>query len=523
MAKVVIDPVTRIEGHLRVEVEVENGKVVDAWATSTMFRGLEMIVENRPWMDAWHYTHRVCGVCPTPHGHNSAMALENAAGISPPPNGRLMRNLLECAQLLHDHVLWFYILNGLDYVNVVSALSAKASSSGLKAVQDRLKAFVDSGQLGFLENGYWDHPAYALDPELNLQLAAHYLESIKVQAVASEASALFGGKFPYQMSTPPGGFASVPHQDQIDQFEAKVREVKGFIDGTLVPDLMAIAPFYLDQAGIGAGHGNYFTWGVIDEDLEGGDPYKRLFPRGGVFGAFDGNLSVQPVDQQTDVREWVTSSWNTQYEGGLHPWEGVTGPDFTGIEGIPEIDRNGRYAWEKSAHMKGAPVEVGPLAQMLVAYLGGPADHPAKKLIDDTLAAIGHAGNPAVLFSNLGRIAARVLKVKIIGDKTLDYIAQLRANMAAGDMNFYTPVPDSPTGQGFSGWDAPRGSLAHWATLEDGRVKHYQIVTPSGWNFAPRAGDGRVRGPVEQALVGTPVADPERPLEVLRTLHSFDP
>ncbi len=523
MTKVVIDPVTRIEGHLRVEVEVENGKVANAWTTSTLFRGLEMIVENRPWMDAWHYTHRVCGVCPTPHGHNSAMALEDAAGINPPPNARIMRNLLESAQLLHDHILWFYVLDGLDYVDLVSALSAKTTSAELSQVQTRLKAFVDSGQLGFLDNNYFGHPAYKLPPELNLQLAAHYLEAIKIQAIASEASAVFGAKFPYHMSTPPGGYSSVPHEEQINEYEFKCREVADFIDQKLVPDLLAIAPFYLDQAGIGKGYGNYFTWGVLDQDLEKGDPYKRFFPRGAVMGAFAGNLAVQPVDQQADVREWVTSSWNTQYKGGLHPWEGITGPDFTGVEGIPEIDRNGRYAWEKSAHFKGVPVEVGPLAEMLVAYLGGPADHPAKKLINDTLAAVGQAGNPVVLLSNLGRIAARVLKVKLVADQTFVFVDQLRKRLAEGDREFFRPVGEAPSGRGFSGWDAPRGSLAHWVTLDGGRVKHYQIITPSGWNFAPRAGDKRVRGPVEEALIGTPVVDVERPLEVLRTLHSFDP
>lgn len=523
MAKVVIDPVTRIEGHLRVEVEVENNRVVDAWTTSTMFRGMENIVQDRPWMDAWHYTHRVCGVCPTPHGHNSAMSLEDAAGIKPPPNARMMRNLLECAQVLHDHILWFYILNGLDYVNVVNALSAKPGGPSLKTAQERLQAFVDSGQLGFLGTGYWEHPAYKLPAELDLQLAAHYLESIQVQAVASEASAVFGGKFPYHMSTPPGGYSSVPHQDQLDQFEAKCREVARFIDQKLVPDLMAIAPHYLDQAEIGQGHGNYFSWGVLDTDFTNGDPYKRFFPRGAIIDAFGGNLDVKEVDHEADVREWVTSSWNTQYEGGLHPWEGVTGPDFTGTEGISEIDRDGRYAWEKSAHLKGVPTEVGPLAQMLTAYLSGPADHPAKKLVDDTLAAIGQEGNPAVLLSNLGRIAARVLKVKLVADKTFDDIATLREGIASGDKDFFTPVSDDPTGQGFSGWDAPRGALAHWSTLDGGRVKHYQIITPSGWNFAPRAGKDKIRGPVEEALIGTPVEDPEQPLEVLRTLHSFDP
>jgi [NiFe] hydrogenase large subunit len=520
MTTVIIDPVTRIEGHLRVEVEIENGVVKDSWCTSTLFRGLEMIVENRPWMDAWHYTHRVCGVCPTPHGLNSSMALEDAAGLKLPPNARLMRNLLECAQLMHDHVLWFYILNGLDYVDVVNALSAKPTDPLLVQTATRLKSLVDAGHLGFLKDGYWGHPAYKLPPELNLQLAAHYLESVRVQAIASEASAVFGGKFPYEMSTPPGGYSSVPSQSQIDRFAALCTEVRGFIDNTIVPDLLAIAPFYIDQAAIGKGIGNYFSWGVLDLDLENGDPYKRFFPRGAIVG---GKLEVQKIDQQADVREWVTSSWNTQYEGGRHPWEGITGPDFTGVEGIPTIDRNGRYAWEKSARLKDQPFEVGPLAEVLIAYLSGPAGSPVKQLVDGTLTALGQAGNIPVLLSNLGRIAARVLKLKLVADQTFVYIDQLRKRLAEGDKEFFVPMQGEPSGKGFSGWDAPRGSLAHWVIVEDGRIKKYQIMPPSLWNFTPRSGPERIRGPVDAALIGTPVADPAKPLEVLRTLHSFDP
>jgi hydrogenase large subunit len=522
MTTVVIDPVTRIEGHLRVQVEVNNGKVTDAWTTSTLFRGLEMIVENRPWMDAWHYTHRVCGVCPTPHGHNSSMSMENAAGIKIPPNARLMRNLLECAQLLHDHVLWFYVLNGLDYVDVASALTAKATGAA-KALQDKVAALYKAGQLGFLESGYWGNPAYKLPPELNLQLLAHYLESVGVQATASEASAVFGGKFPYQMSTPPGGFSGPPpSQAQLDAYDTKVKQVQQFIDGVMVPDLLAIAPFYLDQAAIGRGYANYFSWGVLDDDVETGDPYKRFFPLGAI--EVGKGLVVDKVNQEADVREWVTSSWNTQYPGGLHPWEGITGPDFTGVPGIPTIDTKGRYAWEKSARLKEKPFEVGPLAQMLIAYLNpSSADESVRRIVDATLAALGAKGKPEVLLSNLGRIAARTLKVSLVAQKALEYSAQLRTRMAGGDAEFYTIPPESPSGKGFSGWDAPRGSLAHWTILDGGKIKKYQIITPSGWNFAPRAGDLRVRGPVEEALVGTPVGNPEQPLEVLRTLHSFDP
>ncbi|GAB4251658.1 MAG: nickel-dependent hydrogenase large subunit [Thermoleophilia bacterium] len=532
MPVITIDPVTRIEGHLHVEVEVEGGRVTNAWTTSTLFRGMETIVENRPWWDAQHYTERVCGVCPVPHGHNSAFALEDAAGVDIPPNGRLIRNLLECTQLLHDHVLWFYILNGLDYVDIVSALGAQTQDQSLRRVQARLQAFVDSGQLGFLDNAYFGHPAYNLPPELNLQLAAHYLEAVTVQAVASEATAIFGGKFPHHMSTPPGGYSSFPHEEQINSFEFKVRQVKDFIDNKMIPDLLAIAPYYLEQAQIGAGHGNYLSWGVLDEDLETGDPYARYFPRGAVFGALEGNLNLEQAESE-DVSVWYTSTWQNPRPGeefdvesqGLHPFDAKQIPDFTGPHGISEVsavaEEGGRYAWDRSNLLKDRPVEVGPLAEMLVAYLNGNED--VQRAVDSTLQAVGQAGNIPVLFSNLGRIAARTLKVQLVADRTLVYVQQLRENMKNGDLEFFTPVPDRPSGRGFSGWDAPRGSLSHWVELEDGMVKHYSIITPSGWNFSPRSTPDRVRGPVEEALIGTPVEDPERPLEVLRTLHSFDP
>ncbi len=523
MPKIIIDPVTRIEGHLHVEVEVENGVVTDAWTCSTLFRGMETIVEGRPWYDAQHYTERICGVCPAPHGHNSAFALEDAAGVNIPVNGRLMRNLLECGQLLHDHVLWFYVLNGLDYVNVPSALGAQASSEGLQTVQRRLQAFVDSGQLGFLESGYWDHPAYTLPPELNLQLAAHYLESVSIQATASEAFAVFGGKFPHHMSTPPGGWSSVPHEEQINRYAFKVQQVKDFIDNKMVPDLLAIAPYYLDQATIGQGHGNYFSWGVLDwNDMEEGRPENRFFPQGAVIGALEGNLDVQPVDQLEDVRVWYTSTWQEPFDD-MHPYEAKQRPDFTGPHGITEVAGLDRYAWDRGSTLKGVPCEVGPLAEMLMAYLVHGDSHPAKQMVDNTLAAVGQAGNIPVLFSNLGRIAARTLKIQLVADQTLAYVAALRENMKGGDLDFFEPFPDNPSGRGFSGWDAPRGSLSHWVELDDGVVSHYSVITPSGWNFSPRMTAERIRGPVEEALVGTPVADPERPLEVLRTLHSFDP
>jgi len=514
MARVVIDPVTRIEGHLRVEVEIDGGKVKDAWTTCTLFRGFEIFIKDRDPRDAWHIAHRICGVCPTSHGHAAAMSLEDSFQVKPPANAVLIRNLMEAAQLQHSHILWFYTLNAFDYVDVVSALSAKASTPSLKAVQERLKTFAESGQLGFLENGYWGHPAMKLPPELNLELAAHYLQALDMQAKAAQALAVFGGKFPFHMSTPPGGVTVIPSLRQIEHYEFIMKEVHDFVRNVFVPDVLAVAPYYLDHATFGKGVGNFLTWGVL-EDVDTRDPYKRALPRGAIF---DGKFKVEQVDPQ-DVQEYVSHSWYSTRSGeGKNPGDkdAATEPEYT------KLDPNAKYTWSKCTQIKNKPMEVGTLARMLVAYL---SDAPgAKKLVDETLAAVGAAGKPEILLSALGRLATKALESVLIANKAERDLARLKENIKKGDNKWFDErghnVPE--TGQGVGAWDAPRGALAHWNRIENHKIASYQAVPASNWNFSPRNDQG-MRGPAEEALVGTPVADPEKPLEVLRVIHTFDP
>lgn len=514
--RIVIDPITRIEGHLRIEVEIANGKVVNAWNTTTLFRGYEIILKGRDPRDAWHFSHRICGICPTSHGHTASMSLEDSFGVTPPDNARLIRNLMEAAQIGYDHVLWFYILNGFDYVDVVSALSAKPSSPYLKRVQARFQAFVDSGQLGFIGNAYWGHPEYKLPPDLNLEIVAHYIESLRIKSLATEAAAVFGGKFPYIMSSPPGGVTCVPTLTQIVDYQDKMRLVKDFVDNKLVPDLMAIAPYYLYLKDYGAGHKNYISMGVLDAKSQ--DPYDRFFPRGAILG---GELKLHEVDIINDIQEFVGHSWYTDESGGgRSPMDGVTEPKFTGQEGIKEIDREGKYDWTKAVRLNGQPMEGGPLAQMLISYLAGRED--AQKLVDGTLKAVGAEGQVGILFSTLGRIVARVLKLKRTLDAVDGWVGELIANIKAGDTEFFTPheIPDSA--KGAAGWDAPRGPITDYNVIKGGKLENWQSVPASNWNFSPRDDKG-VRGPAEEALIGVAVADPKKPLEILRTVHSYDP
>ena len=518
MARVVIDPMTRLEGHVRVEVEVDNGVVKDAWTSVTLFRGFEIFIRDRDPRDAWHIAHRICGVCPTSHGIAATMGLEESFDVQPPDNAVIVRNLLEAAQYLHSHVLWFYTLNAFDYVDVVSALSADAATPALQAVQDRLKAFADSGQLGFLENGYWGHPAMKLPPELNLELSAHYLQALEIQAKAAQALAVFGGKFPYHMSTPPGGVTVIPTTQDVLNYEYIMKDVVAFVRDVFVPDTLAAAPYYLDLAEFGGGVGNFLTWGVLEELSR--DPKDRALPRGAIF---DGNLSVVDVDPHTDVVEYVNSSWYTEASGeGKNPGsaEAETQPEYT------SLDTNDKYTWTKTTNIKksdmvnGKQMEVGTLARMLIAYL---SDAPgAKKLVDDTLDAIGQAGNPKVLVSALGRLATKALEASLIADKMERDLDTLKEQLAKKNSDWFTQNQVPESGEGVGAWDAPRGALAHWNRIENEKISSYQAVPASNWNFSPRDEQGN-RGPVEEALVGTPVADPEKPLEVLRVVHTFDP
>ena len=524
MAKVVIDPVTRIEGHLRITCEVENGKVVDAWNTCTLFRGFEIFMEGIKPADTWQFAQRICGVCPTPHAINSATAAERAMGVEKVvDNARLVRNMLDTAQIGYDSILWFYILNAFDYVNVPDAANAKPTDPELKAIQAQVKAVLDSGQIGVFSNMYWDNPGYVLDAETNLLLTAHYLQAIEAQQWANQAAAVIAGKFPMIMTMAAGGMTQLPNLEEIIFYQDRMSLVKEFNETVMFNDLLAVAGAYKELANYGQGCGNYLTWGVMDDKSQ--DPYDRLLPRGGIF---DRQLKVDKVDPK-DAHIYTKYSYYPDDVGmGKTPLDASRRPSSSRRGRrlrAPEFP-SGKYDWTRSARYpnpsaKDVPMEVGPLASILVAYVDGQKD--VVKYVDQVLAALGATGKPEVLMSSLGRIAARVIKALVITDYALDWSAQLLANMKAGDTSIFTEPPNQAgDGSGVSGLDAPRGALSHYCEMKGGNVSRYAAVPASNWNFAPRDDDG-VRGPVEQALIGTPVGNPEEPLEILRTVHTFDP
>jgi [NiFe] hydrogenase large subunit len=507
MSRIIIDPITRIEGHLALEVEVEGGKVKDAWGSGTLFRGFEVVLKNRDPRDAYHITQRICGVCPTSHAHAAALCLEDAAGIHPPDNGRLVRNMVEGAQFLHSHILWFYHLAALDFVDVISALKAETKDHYLKDVQARIRKSVEGGQLGPFANAYWGHPAYKLPPELNLLAVAHYLEALEKQAQASHISAIFGGRMPMTMTTPAGGSVHIPTVDDMANLLPRLEEIHHWVDHVFIPDVLAIAPYYLDYAAIGTGPRNFLAWGVFDDPSF--DSKNRLLPSGFVM---NGSLKAEEIDQTT-VTEDVTHGW---YKDGqpTHPSVGVTEPEFT------EWDTDKKYSWAKAPRYGDQPMEVGALARMVVAYSRG--NPTAKKLIDGALTELGVAGKPEVLFSVVGRIAARALETKMIAEAMVQWSNEILENVKAGKKETFTEYELPEEAQGVGLWEAPRGALGHWVQIEGKRIANYQVITPTCWNISPRDAKG-ILGPIEQALIGTPVADPKRPLEILRVAHSFDP
>ncbi len=542
MARVVIDPITRIEGHLRIEIEVEGGEVTDAWSSSTMFRGIETILKGRDPREAWLFTQRFCGVCTTVHALASVRAVENALGIEVPDNARILRNLIAATQYIHDHVIHFYHLHALDWVDIVSSLDAdpaktselaqsisdwpKSSTDYFKGVQDRLKAFVDSGQLGPFSNAYWGHSAYQLPPEANLMAVAHYLEALDWQREYAQIHALLGGKNPHLQTYLVGGMSTPvdpnsQHALNADAI-ARMREWQNsavqFVKQVYLPDVLAVAPFYLDWAGIGSSGGNFLSYG--DFASPDGEHY---FPAGVIM---DGDLgTVHPVDQ-ADITEYVTYSWYS-YEDesrGLHPWDGQTRPNYTGPQPPYDfLDTDEKYTWLKAPRLNDEPMEVGPLARMLVGYASG---HQG---IQDTVDLVLNELNagPEALFSTLGRTAARCIETVLLVDKTYEWIDELAGNMKNGDLKIHAGEKWDPEtwpteAQGYGWHEAPRGALGHWIHIRDREIHNYQAVVPSTWNASPRAA-GEKKGPYEAALIGTPIADPEKPLEVLRTIHSFDP
>jgi hydrogenase large subunit len=546
MSRIVVDPVTRIEGHLRIEAQVEDGVVKDAWSSSTMFRGIEIILQGRDPRDAWAFAQRICGVCTTVHAITSIRAVEDAIGAKPPPNAELVRNLVMSAQLVQDHVIHFYHLHALDWVDIVSSLSAdpEATSALARSISDwpktspryfagvkaRVEKLANSGRLGPFANAYWGHPAYKLPPEANLMAVAHYLETLDWQREFIKIHAILGGKNPHPQSFLVGGMAiPVDPNEQaslnlgsLEQIRRLIRGAKQIVSQVYIPDVLAVAPFYTDWAGYGASAGNYLAYGEYPETTDPGAP--NVLP-GGIIRNRD--LSrVEPVDPSR-ITEFVTHSWY-DYEGGdqsgLHPSRGETSPNYTGPQPPYDfLNVDEKYSWLKAPRYDGVPMEVGPLARMLVAYASG--QPKVKALVDHVLGALGVGA--AALHSTLGRIAARAIETQVIVDKMEDWVDQLAANMGAGDLRIcdndkWDPStwPADCTGAGFH--EAPRGGLGHWVHIRDGAIANYQCVVPSTWNAGPRDAGGQP-GPYEQAIIGTPIADPEQPLEILRTVHSFDP
>jgi [NiFe] hydrogenase large subunit/hydrogenase large subunit len=546
MTHVVVDPVTRIEGHLRIEAEVDGGTVKDAWSSSTMFRGVELILKGRDPRDAWAFTQRICGVCTTVHAIASIRAVENAVGAVPPPNARLLRNLIIGSQCVQDHVIHFYHLHALDWVDIVSALSADpaktsalaqsisdwplSSAKYFASVRDRVKGFVERGQLGPFANAYWGHPAYALPPEANLMAVAHYLEALDWQRDVIKMHAILGGKNPHLQSFLVGGMATPIDPDRQASINAgSIAELKGlaakardFVAKVYIPDLLAVASFYKNWAGYGGGVGNYLVYGEYPED----DAAKpALYLPQGIIRKRD--LSkIEPFDP-AKITEHVKHSWYEYAAGddqGLHPFKGETRPRYTGpTPPYERLDTAAKYSWLKSPRYDGEPMEVGPLSRMLVAFGSG---HPrVKEIVSAVLKTLGVG--PEALFSTLGRVAARGIETQVLSEKMGDWIDQLAANMARRELRIHdnskwepSSWPKDCTGAGFH--EAPRGALGHWVHIVNGAIANYQCIVPSTWNAGPRDAHGR-RGPYEEALLGTPVADPAKPIEILRTVHSFDP
>ncbi|MFN7924778.1 MAG: nickel-dependent hydrogenase large subunit [Bryobacteraceae bacterium] len=548
--RVVVDPITRIEGHLRVEAMLDGGnKIQDAISSGTMWRGIEIILQGRDPRDAWAFCERICGVCTTVHALASVRSVENALGIQVPKNADIIRNIMFLTQMVQDHVIHFYHLHALDWVDVVSALKADPAATAALAqkvsphwplategyfrdVAGAVKKFVDSGQLGIFQNAYWGHPAYKLPPEANLMAVAHYLEALKWQKELIKIHTVFGGKNPHPNYLVGGMASPISMQgdnainiERLNMVSGLIDEAANVVENMYIPDLLAVASFYPEWTQYGGGLGSYMAYGDVPQNGIG-DATKFRFPRGVILGKNLGEvLPLDPADP-AQIQEEIAHSWYKYPDGktGLHPWEGVTEPNYTGPKPpYQQLDENKAYSWLKAPRWKGHAVEVGPLARMLVGFASGRDEF--KQVVT---AALGKLKvGPEALFSTLGRTAARGLETQLSVRWLREEYQQLIANLKAGDSNtadtrHWKPETWPAEAKGFGFTEAPRGALCHWIHIKQAKIANYQIVVPSTWNASPKDGKGQ-HGAYEAALIGTPMADPKRPVEILRTIHSFDP
>jgi hydrogenase large subunit len=548
MARIVVDPITRIEGHLRIEAVVENGVITDAFSSSTMVRGIEKILRGRDPRDAWAMCERLCGVCTGIHALASVRAVEDALKISVPPTAELIRNLMTCTLNIHDHVVHFYHLHALDWVDVINALKAdpkkaaelagsfskwdKNTPAYFAEVQEKIKKFAASG-LGIFANGYWGHPAYKLPPEVNLIGVAHYLDALEWQKEIVKIHAVFGGKNPH----PNYLVGGVPCSINLDEVSAinserlnlvarQVQLADEFVNEVYIPDLLAVASFYKDWTKWGGGLKNYLAYGEFPtKGYSQVDAFK--IPRGVVLGR--DLTKVHPVNPRdpSEIQEFITHSWY-DYDGGdakgLHPWAGETNIHYTGPKPpFEQLDVASKYSYIKTPRWKETPMEVGPLSRLIVGYAAGRAD--IKEAVDQTL---GKLGAPKeALFSTLGRTAARGIDCILSMNYMKEFFAELMDRVKGHETSTFNGEKWEPKSwpadaEGVGLAEAPRGALAHFIKIHNGAIENYQMVVPTTWNGSPRDGKQQ-RSAFEESLVGTPVARLDQPLEILRTIHSFDP
>jgi hydrogenase large subunit len=540
--RITIDPISRIEGHLRIDVEVDNGAVSNAWASCTMWRGIENILLGRDPREAWLFTQRFCGVCTTVHAMASVRSVEDALKMEIPLNAQYIRNLILIAHGLHDHIVHFYHLSALDFVDVMqipkadpkktAALAEKLSpwtrnsANEFKAAQQKVNAVAASGQLGIFANGYWGHPAMKLPPEVNLLAFAHYVQALEYQRKANQIVGMLGSKTPHVQTLQVGGVSNAINldnqatlnMDKLAAIKLLFDEVIPFVQQVYLVDACAVAALYSDWFKIGRGVTNYLAIPDLPLDTKG---TQFDLPGGYIM---DGNVSgvhafktAADQDFRAGVAEDVAHAY---YKGGtLHPWKGETVPDFTDFQ--PE----GKYTWVKAPRFQGRPMQVGPLAQVLVGYAQGHA--LTRKWTDYALDQISAVAGKKItvndLHSTMGRYAARAIRTAMLAELAQKHWQLLVENIGKGDVTTFNPPQfTSGTSTGVGTHEAPRGTLSHWVVVDNGKIANYQAVVPTTWNASPRDAAG-TPGPYEASLLHTPIADPEKPLEVLRTVHSYDP
>ena len=542
--RISIDPITRIEGHLRIDCEIENGVVTNAWSSGTMWRGMENIVKGSDPRDAWMIMQRICGVCTTVHAIMSVRAVEDALGAKVPVNAQYIRNMILSAHSMHDHIVHFYQLSAMDWVDITAALNAdpdKAaemlkgvstwglnSANEFRNVQNKIKSLVESGQLGIFANGYFGHPAMKLPPEVNLIAVAHYLQALECQRDCNRIVALLGGKTPHIQNLAIGGVAnpinldsqSVLNLERLMFVKSCIDRLNDFVTQVYRVDAAIIAAYYPEWLNLGKTSGNYLS--VPEYPIDGDNSKFAL--TGGYIENFDIS-SFRPITQQKDefvvkgIKESGKHAWYEDDEP-LEPWAGLTRPKYTGWQD------EGKYSWVKAPSFYGKVVEVGPLAYLMCNLANENKDtlhhfnhikELYEKLSGNTLS-VDH------LHSTLGRIIARTVHCCVLNNILEQQWKLLVDNIGTGDTVAYlkTDIPQTGEFKGVGFGEVPRGMLSHWVVVKNGKIENYQAVVPSTWNAGPRNQNDEM-GPYELSIIGTPVADPTKPLEVVRTIHSFDP